>query len=272
MLLLLARAPELGALAPVAALALPDSAGLTSRAQAVVDFIATFEIADNEAFGLAAEELQQIKGRMKTLDAQRVAITGPLNQATKAVNDLFRGPTELLVNAEQVLKSKMLRWQQKVEAEAAEARRVAEAEAEAQRRKLEAEAAALREMAQAQAETAAAAAAAGDAQGAVLAQATAQRAQDMATAAATTAQVITAAPVITTAAPKVRGISTSSKTTFEVTNLLALVEHIAKHPELIGLVCADEVRLRAYIKAVGPACNLPGVRVGTESVMSARAA
>lgn len=259
-------------LAPVAALSLPDSAGLTSRAQAVVEFIATFEIADNEAFGLAAEELQQIKARMKKLDEQRTAITGPLNAATKAVNDLFRGPTELLVNAESALKSKMLGWQRKVEAEAAEARRVAEAAAEAERRRLEEAAAAHRAAAAAQAEAAAAAQAAGDAQGAALAQAAAQRAQDEAAAAATTAQVITAAPVTTIVAPKVRGISTSSKTTFEVTNLLALVEHIAKHPELIGLVCADEVRLRAYIKGVGPACNLPGVRVGTDQVMSARAA
>lgn len=259
-------------LAPVAQLALPDSAGLTSRAQAVVDFIATFEITDNEGFGLAAEELQQIKARMKKLDEQRTAITGPLNAATKAVNELFRGPTDLLVNAEQALKSKMLGWQRKVEAEAAEARRVAEAAAEAERRRLEEEAAAHRAAAAAQAEAAAAAQAAGDMQGVVLAQAAAQRAQDAAAAAATTVQVITAAPVAAVAPPKVRGISTSSKTTFEVTNLLALVEHIAKHPELINLVCADEVRLRAYIKGVGPACNLPGVRIGTEQVMSARAA
>lgn len=259
-------------LAPVAALSLPDSAGLTTRAQAVLDFIATFEIADNEAFGLAAEELQQIKSRMKTLEAQRTSITGPLNAATKAVNDLFRGPTNLLERAESTLKSKMLGYQTKVEAEAAAERRRAEAAAEAERRRLEQEAAEHRAAAAAQAEAAAAAQAAGDAQGAVLAQAAAQRAQDQAAAAATTIQVITAAPVATAEAPKVRGISTSAKTTFEVTNMLALVQHIAQHPDLIGLVSADDARLRAYIKAVGPACNLPGVRVDTGRVMSARAA
>lgn len=259
-------------LAPVAALSLPDQAGLTTRAQAVVAFIGGFEIADNETFGLAAEELQQIKARMKKLDEQRTAITGPLNAATKAVNDLFRVPTALLTEAESALKTKMLGWQRKVEAEAAEARRAAEAAAETERRRLEEVAAAHRAASAAAAEEAAAAQAAGDTQGAAMAQSAAQRAQDEAASVATAVQVITAAPVTTAIAPKVRGISTSAKTTFEITNLLALVHHIAQHPELIGLVCADEVRLRAYIKGVGPACNLPGVRVGTESVMSARAA
>ena len=84
-------------------------------------------------------------------------------------------------------------------------------------------------------------------------------------------------PALTTAAAAIKtakaaGISTSSKVTFQVTDLLALVKHVAENPSLINLVAADEVRLRAYVKGLGTACNLPGVRVDVERTMAARAA
>lgn len=258
-------------LAPVAALTLPDPAGLTTRAQNVLSFVQGYEINDDEAYGFAAEELQSIKGRLKQLDEQRTAITGPLNAATKAVNDLFRGPATLLTTAEAGIKSKMLGWQAKVEAATAEERRKAEAAAAAERQRLEAEAAARQAEAQAQAQAAQAAAAAGDAQAAALAQAASQRAQDEASAAATTAQVVTA-PLVQIVAPKAAGISTSTKVNFEVSDLLALVKHVAEHPELLGLVGADTVKLRAYVRGLGMNCALPGVRVFEDKVMSARAA
>lgn len=258
-------------LAPVAALTLPDPAGLTNKAQNVLSFVQAYEINDDESYGFAAEELTSIKTRLNQLEKQRTAITGPLNAATKAVNDLFRGPTALLTTAESGIKSKMLGWQAKVEAAAAEERRKAEAAAAAERQRLEADAAARQAEAQAQAQAAQAAAAAGDAQAAALAQAASQRAQDEATAAATTAQVITA-PVAQIVAPKATGISTSTKVDFEVSDLLALVKHVAEHPELLSLLVADSVKLRAYVRGLGMNCKLPGVRVFENKVMSARAA
>ena len=138
-------------LAPVAALTLPDQALLIGGAQRMLAFIDGYAIESNDDFGLAADELKTIKAKQKTLEDQRTAITGPLNAATKAVNDLFRGPAELLTRAEGALKAKMLTWQRKVEAEAAEARRVAEEAARAQREAAEAEARKLAEVAQVQA-------------------------------------------------------------------------------------------------------------------------
>lgn len=270
-------------LAPIAALSLPDAAGLTTRAQGVLEFIQSFEIVDDETYGFAAEELQSLKARAKKIEDQRTAITGPLNQAVRAVNDLFRGPAHLLESAEGAIKVKMLRYQEKVEAEAAERRRVAEAAAAAERQRVEAEAAARQAEAQAQHQAAAAAAAAGDTQAASLAQAAAQRAQDEATTAATSAQLITA-PVVTIAPPKASGISTSTKVSFDVTSLRLLVAYIATgkvyeegdpalaHPELLGLLAADSVRLRAYVRGLGMNCALPGVRVFEDKVLSARAA
>lgn len=259
-------------LAPVAALTLPDQALLIGGAQRMLSFIDSYAIESNDDFSLAADELKTIKSKQKTLEDQRTSITGPLNAATKAVNDLFRGPAELLTRAEGALKAKMLTWQRKVEAEAAEARRVAEEAARAQREAAEAEARKLAEVAQAQAAEAAKAQEAGNAQAAAIAEAAAQRARDEASAAASAAQMAIAAPVAQIAAPKAKGISTSSRLDFEVVSLIELVQHVAKHPELVGLLQVDSVRLRAYVKGVGEACALPGVRVTSQTSMSARAA
>lgn len=287
-------------LAPVAALTLPDSAALTGRAQRALAFIDSIEIVSDETYGLAADELRVIKTRIAALEDQRTGITGPINAALKAINNLFRGPAEVLGQAESMLKRKMLGWQAEQERIAAEARRVAEEAAAAQRRALEAEAAQAQREAQAQQQAAAqaaqaqrdaeaataAAVVAGDAEAArkaqadaeaaaqaqALAQAATQRAQAQAAQAATAAQIVTAPVVHIAPPPKAAGISTSSKLDFEVTNLLALVQHIAAHPELIALLRTDEVRLRGYVKGLGAACSLPGVRVVSMQTMSARAA
>jgi hypothetical protein len=258
-------------LAPVASLTLPDSAALSSRAQQALAFIQSFQIDSADTYSLAADELRAIKVRANAIEDQRTGITGPINKALKAINDLFRGPADLLGQAERTLKSKMLAWDQEQERIAAEARRRADEIAAAERKRLEEEAAVKQREAEAQAKAAAAASAAGDEQAAAIAQANAQRAHAEAQATATTAQMVVA-PVVAIEKPKAAGISTSKKVDFEVTDLLALVKHIAVHPELINLLQADSVKLRAYVKGVGMACALPGVRVFEDRVMSARAA
>lgn len=286
-------------LAPVASLTLPDSAALTGRAQSALAFIQDFTVDSPETYGLAADELKAIKQRANALEEQRTAITGPINKALKAINDLFRGPSEMLSQAERLLKGKMLAWDQEQERIAAEARRKAEEAAAAERRRLEAEAAERQRQAEEQARAAAAAAqaqrdaeaaaaaakAAGDAeaaaaaereaqaqaQAASIAQAATQRAQAEAHVAAETSQmVVAAAPAVERTV--VKGISTAKKVDFEVRDLHALVKHIAERPELLALVRVDDVKLRAYVKGLGMATNLPGVRVFEDRVMSARAA
>ena len=86
-------------LAPVAALTLPDAAGLTSRAQQALAFIEEFEVDSAETYALAGDELKAIKARANALEQQRTGITGPINSALRAINDLFRGPAGLLERA-----------------------------------------------------------------------------------------------------------------------------------------------------------------------------
>ena len=258
-------------LAPIAALALPDSANLAARAQQALTFAQSFEITSAEDYGLAADELRAIKVRANRLEEQRTSITGPINAGLKAVNNLFRAPAEFLAQGERVYKGKMLAWDQEQERLARIEREKAEAIAAAERRRLEEEAAVRQAEADRQVELARKAQAAGDAQAAQLAQANADRANSESQEAAITAQLVVAAPAVV-AIEKTKGISTSKKVDFEVVDMVALIKHIAAHPELINLVIADSVKLRAYVKGLGLACQLPGVRVFEERVLSARAA
>ena len=66
--------------------------------------LADWEITDEEDLALAGEMLADVKGRLKRLEAKRKEITGPMNKALKAVNNLFREPKERLGEAERMLK------------------------------------------------------------------------------------------------------------------------------------------------------------------------
>lgn len=258
-------------LAPVATLTLPDAVALTGRAKQALSFISEFTIASNEDYGLASDELRSIKTRQKDIEAQRTGITVPLNTALKAINDLFRGPASVLDEAETMLKKKMLAWSNEQARIADAARREAEAKAQAERDRLAAETQAAWYEAQAKQAEAKKQLEAGNEAAAAQATAEAQRAQAVATSAAATAEMVVA-PVQVVEAPKAKGISTSTRIDFEVTNLHMLVMHVAQNPELIGLLQVDAVRLRAYVKGLGTACKLPGVAVREAQTMAARAA
>lgn len=244
-----------------------------------------FTIDSPELYSAAADDLRRVKALAKQVEDTRVSITGPLHQAKLAVDALFKGPTGFLQQAEQALKGAMLKYdteQERIrreeERKAEEARRAEQARLDAERRQREAEARQREEEARRLEEEARAAAAAGEAD---KAQELQQQAQEQAHAAsdaasdaqalAQTAEVITM-PVTTAPAQKVAGISTSKTVDFEVTDLLALVKHVAAHPELISLLNFDSVKLRNQVRATGLNTNLPGVRVFEKKNISARAA
>jgi hypothetical protein len=301
-------------LAALASLQTPDEAQMTQRAQAALRMVESMVIDSPETYSLAADELKAIKTKANSIEEQRTSITGPINQALRAINDLFRGPASFLKSAEDTIKAKMLGYQQEQERIAAEARRKAEEAAAAERARLEAEARAREQAAAAERERlareeaaraaaakaehdrlaaeAAAAKAAGDAAAAAEAEAAAarQREADAAAAAAATRQAETVAqnaalevaaiqqtaqvivaPVVTAVPVRATGISTAKSFDFEVENLADLVKHIAAHPELVSLVRADEVKLRAYVRGLGANTKLPGVRVFEKKSLRAAA-
>lgn len=258
---------------------------MSASAQRELTNATDFVVDSNDMLEVAGDDLRRVKSLQKAVEDQRTSITGPLNQAVKAVNDLFRGPAQYLLQAEQKLKGAMLTYQQEQQRLADEARRKAEAEARAEREKQAAiqreqeakarEAAAAAERAEREA---AAARAAGDAAAAEKAQAEARQQAEAAQTAAIEAQAAeqTAAvltmPAVVPEPARVAGISTSKTVDFEVVDLHALVRHIAEHPELVGLLVPDTVRLRAQVKATGLRTALPGVRVFQKETMAARRA
>lgn len=245
---------------------------LATKAQNALASASDFVIDSHTMFELASEDLMQVKGLQKEVEAKRTSITGPLNQAVKAVNDLFRSPKEYLDKAEATLKRAMVTWTSEQERLAAIARAEAEAAARAERERLaalEREQAAAARKAQ---EEAQAAAAAGDQEAAQRAMAEAEAAQQQAAVTAMTAQVVTMAPVVEAPA-KVSGISGRVTYSAEVKNLMELVQAVAAGTAPLEALQADTKFLSAQARAFKKAGQLyPGVMAVAERSIAARAA
>jgi colicin import membrane protein len=307
-------AAETNALAEVQSLSLPDMTIMNRGAAGALRMAQSFVIATDDDYQLAGEELGSIKSRINKLEDTRTGITGPMNKALKAINDLFRGPMETLRTAESAVKSSMLTYYDEQQRKADEVRRIAEEAAEAERRRIaEAarqvelaaaaerkriadEAAAAQAAAQAEQQRLARVAAEAAAQGNAAAQAEAERAAEASRqqaileeqqaqqrdqeaqerafeqAAALRMEQSVISASVTSIDTKATGTSVKGTVDFEVTSMISLVKYIAQNPNLISLVVADNVKLRAYVRGLGINTELPGVRVFQKRTMSARAA
>lgn len=277
-------------LSEISALQVPDETALSAAPQRALKMAESFVVTSQDDYELAAGELSSVKAKCKALEEKRKSLVDPLNKVVKGINDLFRSPLAMLERAEAAIKGSMLTYSEAQAKIAAEARRQAEAIAAAERKRLEDEAraiaaaererqriadeAARKEQARIAEESAAAvragnAAAFAKAQAEAAQAADAKRVQDEIAAQAAaqaeatlraTAQVITAAAV-PVAVSKVQGVSTAKSIDFEVTDMLALVKHVAAHPEHIGLLKSDDVKIRQITKALGMSCNIGGIRI-----------
>lgn len=57
------------------------------------------EVKTQVDYNLSAAEIVALKSKGRELEDKRTAITGPLNKSLKAINDLFRGPAEMIKSA-----------------------------------------------------------------------------------------------------------------------------------------------------------------------------
>jgi len=245
---------------------------LATKAQNALTSASDFVIDSHTMFELAGDDLKQVKALQKEVEEKRTSITGPLNQAVKAVNDLFRSPKEYLDKAEATLKRAMVTWTTEQERLAAIARAEAEAAARAERERLAALEREQQEAARKAQEEAQAAAAAGDQEAAQRAMAEAEAAQQQAAVTAMTAQVVTMAPAVEAPA-KVTGISGRITYSAEVTSLLELVQAVASGAAPLECIQADGKFLGAQARAFKKAGQLyPGVMAVAERSIAARAA
>lgn len=214
----------------------------SNQAQRALAKAADFNIDSDEMLGAAGDDLRAVKSLQKRVEATRTSIIGPLSQASRAINDLFRPSAQFLEQAEGKLKGAMLAYTTEQERKAETSRRMAPAQAHPQAEAVDQ---------------------AAD-------QVTAQPADHASADAQATAAALSV-PVAVPAPARVKGISTSRLMDFEITNLHALVCHVAQHPELTSLLVPDSVKLRAELRATERNAKLPGVRVFEKRSMSARA-
>lgn len=259
----------------------PDQVELMKQANAVYEVASEFVIDGPETYQLAADELVDIKARIAKLDEQRKAITKPLDAAKKAVMELFSPVIDRLSQAETSIKGSILTYQDAQERKRKEEQARLEAAARAERERAEAaaraqaeEAERLLKEAQREYARAAGAASAENAESRQKAEALRKQAEEAAASAAA-AQVI-AETVVAPAAVEVvdapQGIGSRGTVEFEVESFQELVRHVAAHPELMGLLRTDDVKLRGYVRAVGTSAQIPGVRVFIKRSITARRA
>ena len=257
---------------------LPHSESLMAPAQRALASARAFVIDSPALFEEAGLDLQAIERRRRDLDTLRKQLVEPFNAAVKSANALFREPIETYEEASAALRRAMLSYQQAEQRRAEEARRAAEAAAAAERQRLAEEAAAAQAKADAEAaelrEKAAAAAAAGKiAQAARLETRADSREQAGASAAAAAtmqAHAVIAAVAPVAAAPKAAGIATTKRWTAEVTDKVALIQHVAANPHLAAFLDINDQALRQFATATRGAAELPGVRIHQAESLAVR--
>ncbi|CAG4887770.1 hypothetical protein [Paraburkholderia saeva] len=255
----------------------PDQAVFKSSLNAL-NMAKAYEIDSADVRDLAAKELVKIVTLKKSVESQRKAITVPIDNAKKAVMDLFRTPTDYLDQAEAILKGAISKFDREEEQRRIAAQAAAEEAARKERARMEAEAAARAAAAQAEADAiqqqAKAAAANGQAEEAARLASEADSRVEQGAAEVQmlqqTATLITA-PVVA-AVQQTKGVSTRKVWKAEVSDKLALIRYVAEHPEYVDLLEPSMPAINKIALALKANCPLKGVRVFEDSVIAARAA
>lgn len=207
------------------------------------------EIGNDDELQVAGGQVKQLTRRRKDLREFRLRLTRPIDESKKNIMDEFRPAEEATQEAEDQLREIVLSYQQKQEAE--RLRLLHDAE---QVRKREEEAAAEREE---------------ERQRVISERAASEEAGEIPMepepAAPSFADVIMAdSPPATVDTPKskVKGISTTKRTTWEVTDFAAL-------PDSFKL--PDRSKIQNIVRTMGKDTDIPGVTVSTKEGLNVRA-
>lgn len=222
----------------------PELRGGNSALQASEGFV----VCDAESYEFAGSEVRRIAGVVKKLEALRLSITRPMDEAKARVMDLFRKPIEDYKGARSTIEQKMLSYRaeedRKRRDREAEQRRLADLEEQRRQDEL------LRQAAEAQAS--------GDA----------ERSQQALEEAAAPPPP---PPVVVEAAPKAAGTSVRVVWKAECVNLEALVKAAAGGDQLaLACLAPDPKAIGQQARALKDRLKIPGIRVWREQSMAAR--
>lgn len=236
-----------------------QAVALTEKAQKLV-------IKNQAQYEDAATLLKTVKGFADNLDAARKKITKPLDDAKKAVMDLFRSPSEALIKAEGQIKSTMIAYSNEQERIRAEQERIlrekAAAEESRQRKIKEDQERQWREKEEAKRREAEELAKAGRAEEARKAQEAADKAAKIAEERRQQAsEVYVPAPTVAPTIQKPSGVSMKQNWKARVIN-----EALVPREYLI----VDVQKLDKIAKAVKGSLSIPGVEMYAEDVLASR--
>jgi hypothetical protein len=227
-----------------AVMALPSADSLATEAQQTTATVVGITISSDTGLQLVIDDLKAIKTRRDALEARRMTITRPLDQAKQAVMDLFRRPLEAMDMAISAGKQACVAYTRERDRRLAQEQAEREHAAKAERDRLVAEARALMTKA-AEAPS-------------IIAQAQLeQEAVDLQTRAITTV-----APIMPAAAKAV-GAHGRKSWTVDVTDpkavVLAIIQH---HPAMFDKCVGLQLPgLRAWANLVDGKLDLPGMTV-----------
>ena len=219
----------------------PDEA-MFKRSKDILELARGWEIGTPEEAVLAGEDLKAVKRLAKQVNEKRLAITRPINEGLKEVNAFFKPVKDLLADAEQLLKAKILQFQTDQDRIARERQAKADTEAREERERLERMAAMAETLDRP------------------------EKAEELREEAE-----IQTAPIIQSAAPKIAGVSVRKTWKAEITDKGALLRHIVEErPDLLGIVSISQSALNDLARLHKEELNLPGVKASEEASIAAR--
>ena len=228
-----------------------DKAGKLAENSYEVALAVTID--SQEMLDIAGDELRSIVTRKKEIEELRLSITRPMDEAKSRVMDLFKVPTNRLVDAENLLRTEITRYTQEQARIADQRRRDHEAQLELERAQQEQ----IADQAAAEAE---AARQSGDIEAAAVATARVEAAHEA------ILSVDVAPPVAVVHTAKTAGISSRENWKAEVTNFKQLVIAAAERAKsgddfLLGFLDPNTKALSASAKSMKAKLSVPGVRV-----------
>lgn len=212
----------------------PDVREVTDAAQAIVSIAGSYTVTSPEQYVAAGADLTRIAGAQKKLEAVRQAITRPMDAAKKAVLDFFRDPEAKLETAKNTIKRAMIAYDEQQRRIREEEQRKADERARKERERLEAQAQKAVDSGKI------------------------EKAEQLQTRAAAVV-----APIISTAPPKVAGVSMREVWKFEVTDASAVPREYCS---------VDEMKIRKVVQALKGDAKIPGVRIYPDKQIAAGAA
>lgn len=253
----------------------PQADRLLANAKDIATPASVIVIDSPEMHQLAISEISALQAKSKELEAARMSITRPLDEAKANAIAVFRPAIDYLDNEAKLYKVKVLSYVQEQEriakeeqAKRDEAARIAREAAERESARIAAEA---KEKADKLAAEAAEAAKAGDAGKAAALEVQAAQVAEEGNHQALVAQAQAPAMAEVVQMPaKVAGTATRKPWKGRVTDKLKFVQYIAANPQYLHLVEVSNTEVNALAKALKENCNVDGMETYQEAQLAVR--